>query len=1037
MKRVSPVMLVGLGEAGTTSVKTINQRLVQGTPELAPLIACVTLGSDGLLRDISEETPIAVGGLQKDLTNGVFHSNYAAALEHSSSIAPWLAERFGRLLRQDGRMLLEDRGYTVDTAISLILVSELSDPVGSACLIPILAVVQELLGGRMRGAVIDASVIGFLPDVFPESRNFPEAYGRAYTCIQEFEFIAENPMFIGVEGNPPFSNIFLFSARNEDNVEIASAEELLVMSGEFLSGLLRGDIASDASYSLALTKEVEGKRTRYSSFGLAKLVLPVDEVMNAITRHYELRYIRKALGDKAPQYNADLLSADVKEFVGGTALDRLSDLMRTNEAGKTLYSEFQYSRSVNEKVNVDGFIASLDEESEEFARTTGVEMSKSLAKRRDGLLTEHLDRLGSEVDKVMNAPEKGVYYASAFIDVLRDGPSEYVRDDGTSERYSLTVVEANAKRFFDSTFAIDRTGLSRLKRDLADKKALLSKREAELANRQAGPKRTASDETTDEAIRESVEELGNEITRLEQRRGTLESEITEFDLKLADPAKRRALLENIIADEMEERSKKQVELRTVDSNLQAATSGLQDLYAQRRELALKLVFVFPLLLAFGVGALSAVRGKIVGAPLADSLRWGAGALPVLLLVYAIGAAVTYFVRIHGQVKAAELLVEKRKGEKRLALLALQSAYTKHFQTSFEHELFSGLIGWISEYKSYAATLSGAVSEFLLSLRSKAEEVKAGLAGLTFPSSPLLRSAIARDDIETIITSNPEAIHEEESFRRANPLAGFFAGFLDDRNLEKLRDSVANFIETVYSNIRKDSIEQVLTRTLGSGPRLSTRLNQLYQSSKAFIQLAVNQGDDVSQALVYVGTQNDERSVCRELLTRIGGSSTTFYSTGNQYELTAARMKVGFPAYHVALVPYGRKIAGEADPKRFAVDPDWELEDVIPSLYVAGGADDAARILVCLGRAFGLIGFARAEGYAFDEVVLGKTIEAAVAELRKASSGKLRNQLGYRIEAAKTAPNAMEQLVNFKTTARGDSVDLEILSRVITELSPLA
>ncbi|MDP9177344.1 MAG: hypothetical protein M3O61_06655 [Gemmatimonadota bacterium] len=57
--------------------------------------------------------------------------------------------------------------------------------------------------------------------------------------------------------------------------------------------------------------------------------------------------------------------------------------------------------------------------------------------------------------------------------------------------------------------------------------------------------------------------------------------------------------------------------------------------------------------------------------------------------------------------------------------------------------------------------------------------------------------------------------------------------------------------------------------------------------------------------------------------------------------------------------------------------------------------------------------------------------------RSRSSGKLRNQLNHPIETAKTAPNAMQQLVKFKTTVKGDSVDLEILDRMITELSPLA
>jgi len=1037
VKRVSPVMLFGLGDAGATSVKTINERLLQSAIELAPLVVCVTLGNDGMLRDVSNDASISIEGLKNELNDDVFQSNYSQALNASLSITPWVAERLSRLLRQDARMRLEDLGYSVDTGISLFLVSELSDPIGSSCVIPILAIVQELLAGRMRGAAIDVSVLGFLPDVFPESRDSPDAYARAYTSIQEFEFIAENPSYVGVEGNPPFSNIFLFSSRNEDGVEIASAEELLVMAGEFLSGLLSGEIASDASYSRILTNEVEGKTTRYSSFGLAKLVFPVNQVMDAITQHYELRYIRKVLGGKAPQYNADLLSADVKEFVGGTALDRLSDLMRTNAAGKTLYSPFQYSGSVNEKVNVDGFIASLEEESEEFAKTTGAEMSRALAKRRDGLLTEHLDRLGLESDKSMNAPERGVYYASAFIDVLRDSPSKVVRDDGTSERYSLSVVEANAKRFFDSTFGIDRTGLARLKRDLEDKKALLTKQQLELAKPEGESKQTPSEVTANKAIRDSVDALENEITALEQRRGKLEGDVAEFDQKLADPAKRRALLQNVLGDEAEARAKKQAGLRTTDSTLQSAIEALEDMYVQRRALALKLVFLYPALAAFGVGAVSAVRGRIVDASLADSMRWGVAVLPALLLLYAIGAGIVYFVKMHARVKAAEFLVEKRRGEKRLALLALQNAYTKHFETSFEHELFSGLIGWIADYKTYASTLSATLSEFLEELSTKAEELKSSLDNLTFPNSPLLRSAVAADDIPTIIASNPEAAHEEESFQKANPVASFFTGFLEDTNLEKLRASMAGFVESVYASIRSDSIEEVLARTLGSGPRLSTRLNQLYQASKAYVQLAINQGQDVSQSLVYVGTQNDERSLCREVLTRIGGSSMTFYSHGNQYELIAARMKVGFPAYHVALVPYGRNITESADPKRFAVQPDWELEDVIPSLYVAGGADDAARILVCLGRAFGIIDLEPTRGFAFDGVFLGKTIETAVGELRKASSGTVRTQLSSRIDAAKAAPNATDRLVEFKTAVKGDSVDLEILSRFINELSPLA
>src|SRR5437763_1831162 len=124
MKRVSPVMLFGLGEAGATSVKTISERLLLSTPELTPLVACVTLSNDGVLRDAKEETTIPLGGLKKELTPEVFSTNYAETLKQSDAISPWLAERFGRLLRQDARMALEDRGYNVDTTISLIFITE-------------------------------------------------------------------------------------------------------------------------------------------------------------------------------------------------------------------------------------------------------------------------------------------------------------------------------------------------------------------------------------------------------------------------------------------------------------------------------------------------------------------------------------------------------------------------------------------------------------------------------------------------------------------------------------------------------------------------------------------------------------------------------------------------------------------------------------------------------------------------------------------------------------------------------------------------
>lgn len=1038
MKRASPVLLLGLGEAGSDSVVTIYERLIRGKKELVPLVTCVLLRNDGVLTDYADKATLPLAGLTPKVTDETFAANYSATFKGSSAIAPWLAERLARLLRQDARMPLQEAGYLVDTAIKVLLVSEIADPIGSAALIPFLAILQELQAGRLRGALFEVAIMGFLPDVFPESRNSEQAFGRAYTCLQELEYVAENPSITGVENNAAFNNVFLFSARNEDSVEIASAGELLVMAGELLSGLWSGEIASDASYSLALTRQVEGKTTRYSSFGLSKLIFPVDEVMRAIATHYELAYLTKSIGNAAPSFNSDLVSADVKEFVGRTQLDQLPTLMRTNDAGTTLYSEFKYSGSVSEKVNVDTFLTSLDEESAEFERTTGTAMSRGLAIRREGLLAKHADNLESHIKLAMDDSEKGPYYAKAFTDVLRDSPSEYVKDDGAAEHYSLTVVEANAKRFFDSLFGIDRASLSRLRRDLADKKALLAERQATVDKAKTpGPASSDSLEPVNESLVDTLPVLKKEIEQLETECSTRADKIDQFDLKLADAADRRNMLEQLRGDEAAERSKKQGKLKATDSELRSAVEALDDLYLERRRIAFKLVVVYPLGIAVALAAVEAGRVKLMGVSLPEAIQSGLNVLPVLLGLYAVGAAISYFVGIHARVRQAELAVELKKGEKRRALLDLQQSYTQRFHTSFEHELFSGLIGWIAQYKSKAAEISKRIEEFLSELTKTVNGLREALEKTTFPNSPLVRSAVGKEDVQTIIAENMEAPHEEETFRRRNPVSTFFEGFRQDGDLRRLSVSVNMFTEQVFAKIRTQSIETVLARTLGPAGKLTSRLSQLYQASKAFIQLDVEKGSDVSQALVYVGTQTDESSTCREILGRVSDTSTTFFATGNQYELTAMRLKVGFPAFHVALVSYGRKIVSQGDPRRFAVDPEWDLIDLVPSLFVAGNADDAARNLFCLGRAFDLITYDKKNGYVIDETRLGSSLEECLAELRKPGNGTLRGQLTYKIAAGKGSADALERLNKFKAVSRRDSVDLAILDRTIAEISPLA
>lgn len=1038
MKRVSPVLLVGLGDDGAAAIRAINSVLTAERPELRPLVAVIALESNGQLRDFVSGETLSIAGLQSNVKADAFSANYEALIAAGDAMEPWIADRLASLLRQDARMALEDAGYSVDSAVRILLVAAMADHIGSSAVVPILTVLQSLLASRMRGALFETDVLGLFPDVIRKQRDSDDMYARAYTFVQELEYIAENPLVVGIEGNPPFQNVFLFSARNEEGLEVTDSDQLVNMIGEFLGSLLRREFASDSSYALALTRQLEGKTTRYSSFGLAKLVFPVEHVMEAISAHHYLSYLNSFFGKTPPKFNADLMSADVKEFVGATALDKLSTLMRTNAAGATIYTEFRYSGSSSEKVSVEVYVKALAQEAEEFSRADATKMSRALAIRRDDLLTEHLSKLGQTIVSAIDTDVKGPYYSSGFVDVLRDLPSPYIRDDGTSEHYSLAVVETNAKAFFDRLFGVDRSALARAQRDLADKRALIVERER-LADKAKAERTDASlqSDAITTSLLQSIAALESEVGILESDVARRTDDLAQFDLRLSDAADRRAMLKALRGDEEADREKKVESLSAADVELKTQESRLAELYELRRRIAMKLAFVYPAILAGTVAVASALGGRLLGVGASAGLGWGIRTGLGALALYTVWAGFTYFTGIRSQIAEAELTAENLRSGKRRALLDLQAWYTQSFRTTFEHELNSGLIGWIADYKAKAAELSVRLAEFISTVERSILDRVAFVDGLAFPNTPLARSAISKTDVETIIKDNAQAAHEENSFRRSNPLSSFFAAYQQTGDLSKLQKALSRFAEEVYSHVRVQSVEMILAATTSTETKLLSKLDQLYQASQAFIQLGVEKGSDQSQSLVYVGTETDEQSRCKQLFGKVGGGPKSFYSTGNRYELTAARLKVGFPAFQVALMPYGRRIVNAGEPRRFAIDREWELVDLMPSLFTSGTADDPARRLICLGLAYRVVTVDDKRGYMFEQVELGKSLEDAAARLRSASSAKIRGQVSQKIEAQHQGEDALDKLRKCRREKGQDPIDIEILDQAIAELNPLS
>lgn len=1034
-------MLLGLGDKGSSLTTAMYDALVRKNLPTAPLISCFTLdGAGRLTRHGAQEEPSLLfecSGLRPELAPGVFRENADILKRNERQVTQILGDGISNLRRQAVMSDLVDQGWQIDDGSTIYLLAALCDPVGSAVLVPVMGMVQSLLAGRLRGTLLKLDALGFFPDLFDDYRTSDFAYARTYATIQELEYAADHPEAICGSERHPFDQVFFFTRKNEDSVEIGSVDELMVVVSELISLLLERKVASDV---VALVNKVEDKAARFSSMGMAKLVLPTSEMMNALGDAVGADLLESRLPATAEVFDRGSVAASVKQFVVTQRLDRLSEDMRLDETGKTIWVDFAYEGSVHERANVEIFLSEIERQAGEFGRTKLPDMARRLAARRDQLLRGAVDGLQDTVSRSIDGGvDRGVYYSAAFLDVLADRSSVHTRGDSIEESYGLSRVEAESKRFFDQAFGIDRERPLNLKRELDAKKELLARYTKDLARAQetAARSETAGDSRESAGVsikRTRVSALQAEIADLEPEYLRLTAEVAAFDLKIEDPSERRRLLEGLRADEDERRESVTTAAHDTDTRYRDAERRCEELREERRRLLMQHCMVYPIMGAVLLAAVFvALRSLLPAIPALAMVRFAVG----LTLVYGAWAFLNYWTGIRARLGAAESEAERLGQQKVSALLAVQEFYSSVAKRIYEHTLNGGLISLVMDLRDAVTLLAGQVESFVEALRAIAAEKRERFARLAFQHNVLIRNVANKADVEHLLSSTPRLEPERARFFKHRPLSVDFNEFRTSGAVNGLLTAIDELVEDVFAPVRQQSIEQFLADQAHRAPLPpGKRLVNLWAAAKAFILLDIEKGQDRSAEFLYLGVANVESSLARDLLRTPGAGTITAYGSGTPSEIVMAKLKIGFPAFQVASVKYAKaSLAALGDSTGFYAT-DWSLKDLFPSVYTLGDEADEARRLACLGRAFSVIG-TDGQWFSYAGRILGASVEDLVANLRAADNAPLRQELWQVIEDRKHRAAAVEELERFRRTQELDRVDEAIVNRTLNEINPLA
>jgi membrane protein implicated in regulation of membrane protease activity len=418
----SPLLVVALGSLSEKLAGTLRELLLP-------------IAGESLVRIV---TVPPIDGLRDEVAPGVWHHN-------GQRLEGTLDRELEGAIRQ-----LRDVNNRPDLRsgkLQVLILAPMTDPVGSAAVVPVIESLQRLLTVRLRDFPLRRHLVCLSPGI----EGLAQAAGetgeaeelrarRATACLRELEGVMD-----GDPHSPPIDFVWLLDSRGETDHFVTSSEDLLPGLQRMMEALIRG---GDGDIFGPMTQEqVGGRRARYSSFGAARMRFPGVEYLEIATGTAFSKALEQEPVLQDRMFDAPALFGDATKFLTALALDRLpAELARDSGVPPVSHERsesddydpipFRHRIENWESTDVAGYRQSIPEHLER--RRKEIE---------DRVRTVIRDRLS---ERIASDDPGGLKWAEAWLAALLGKTSPWTeRTDEARGREVAQLVQQPAQEFFD------------------------------------------------------------------------------------------------------------------------------------------------------------------------------------------------------------------------------------------------------------------------------------------------------------------------------------------------------------------------------------------------------------------------------------------------------------------------------------------------------------------------------------------------------------------------------------------------------------